>query len=299
MAGRMEFEELSAGMELATETLASAAEVGDAIEVDPRVGRSVTKALYVLRALLRDSLPALEKVLRGDNYDEQLLGIVTNLMREADLPFHEEVDQLALEAKDLVTEFRRGKGAIKAIYSTVSPEPEELTDEFLDAWIRKLEQMQRLFTTVREEIFEEDDEVDYDLVLEWVQNARDAMETLARQESEGATKPAAAPRGPLHEVGQRGVQPQRQDPGMVITMMPKETAPYGAVVLGPFPFVQLTYDSLRVGPDGIFLANYQGGVWGFDQEAIEKASTIDGLGALVAADRHEHVFSDVLVGPAS
>jgi hypothetical protein len=36
---------------------------------------------------------------------------------------------------------------------------------------------------------------------------------------------------------------------------------------GPFEFVQLTYNSLRVGPDGHFFASYHEGDWGFDDEA--------------------------------
>lgn len=31
--------------------------------------------------------------------------------------------------------------------------------------------------------------------------------------------------------------------------------------LGPFPFVQLTYEALRVGPEGDDLAFYDGHVW--------------------------------------
>lgn len=39
---------------------------------------------------------------------------------------------------------------------------------------------------------------------------------------------------------------------------------------GPYPFVQLTYESLRVGPDGDWLAVYQLGKWHLDSQKSQE-----------------------------
>ena len=83
----------------------------------------------------------------------------------------------------------------------------------------------------------------------------------------------------------------------MINFIPRDEAPYGPVTMGPFPFIQLTFDALRVGPDGIFLANYAQGAWSFDGEAIQKSNDVDGLGALAVSDIQERVFTDIVIGP--
>ena len=41
---------------------------------------------------------------------------------------------------------------------------------------------------------------------------------------------------------------------------------------GPFEFAQLTYEGLRVGPDGDWIANYVDGFWRLTDESVKTIS---------------------------
>ena len=60
---------------------------------------------------------------------------------------------------------------------------------------------------------------------------------------------------------------------------------FGPFEFAPFEFAQLTYDGLRVGPDGAWLANWIDGFWRITNEEIKT----------VTAEELEQEWSDVVI----
>lgn len=54
---------------------------------------------------------------------------------------------------------------------------------------------------------------------------------------------------------------------------------------GPFEFVQLTYEGLRIAPDGEWLANYTDGFWRLTDESVKS----------ISADDLQQEWSDVII----
>jgi hypothetical protein len=58
---------------------------------------------------------------------------------------------------------------------------------------------------------------------------------------------------------------------------------------GPFEFVQLTYEGLRIAPDGDWLANYTEGFWRLTNEAVKT----------ITAEELQQEWSDVIIYQAT